>query len=423
VLTKEQNERLSRVGPGTPMGEVLRRYWHPVATSAQLKDEPVMAVTLLGENLALYRTDGGKLGLVSQRCPHRGASLAYGIPEEEGLRCPYHGWRFDQTGQCNEQPAEPPDSTFKDRIKIPAYPVQELGGLIWTYLGPDPAPLLPRWDVLVRDDLDRSIGITRLPVNWLQVMENSLDPVHLEYLHSKYMNFVMRRQGKPEVMEVKHHARIAFDVFEHGISKRRLLEGQSEDVDEWRIGHPIIFPNVLAVGQSDAPHFHVRVPMDDTTTLHFWYGTEVMPAGTPPQSYEDIPYWEFPYLEADGRVKVDTVFNQDMMVWLTQGQISDRTTERLGTSDKGIILYRQVLLEQIERVERGEDPIGVIRDRAKNEPMIEIPRESKAHFTFSSETFLKEEEARSMDTFWARSDHPRTAEQAMERAADASHLS
>jgi 5,5'-dehydrodivanillate O-demethylase len=163
--------------------------------------------------------------------------------------------------------------------------------------------------------------------------------------------------------------------------------------------------------------------MDDTTTLHFWYGTEVMPAGTPPQAYEDIPYWDFPYLEADGRVKVDTVFNQDMMVWLTQGQISDRTTERLGTSDKGIILYRQVLLEQIERVERGEDPIGVIRDRAKNEPMIEIPRESKAHFTFSSETFLKEEEARSMDTFWARSDHPRTAEQAMERAADASHLS
>jgi 5,5'-dehydrodivanillate O-demethylase len=105
------------------MGELLRRYWHPVATSAQLRDEPVLAVTLLGENLALYRTDSGKLGLVSQRCPHRGASLAYGIPEEEGLRCPYHGWRFDQRGQCNEQPAEPPESTFKDRIKIPAYPV------------------------------------------------------------------------------------------------------------------------------------------------------------------------------------------------------------------------------------------------------------------------------------------------------------
>src|ERR671929_1223807 len=210
MLTKEENELLTRVGPGTPMGNLLRRYWHPVATSAQLKDEPVLAVTLLGENLALYRTDGGKLGLVSQRCPHRGASLAYGIPEEEGLRCPYHGWRFDQTGQCNQQPAEPTDSTFKDRIKIPAYPVQEMGGLIWAYLGPEPAPLLPRYDLFVRDDLEREIGITRLPCNWLQIMENSLDPVHLEYLHSVYMNYVLKRAGRPAPTVTRHHARIAF---------------------------------------------------------------------------------------------------------------------------------------------------------------------------------------------------------------------
>jgi 5,5'-dehydrodivanillate O-demethylase oxygenase subunit len=111
------------------------------------------------------------------------------------------------------------------------------------------------------------------------------------------------------------------------------------------------------------------------------------------------------------------------MVWLTQGTISDRTTERLGTSDKGIILFRQVLLEQMEKVERGEDPLGVIRDPVRNEPMIEIPRESKAHFTFGSETFIKEEEARSMDTFWAQGEQARTAQEAMQRAADASHLS
>jgi 5,5'-dehydrodivanillate O-demethylase len=402
------------------MGELQRRYWHPIATSGQLKDEPVMAVKLLGENLALYRTEKGTLGLVSQRCPHRGASLAYGIPEEEGLRCAYHGWRFDPTGYCTQQPAEPADSTFKDRIKIPAYPVQQMGGLIWAYLGPQPAPLLPRWDVLVRDDLKRDIGLTRLPCNWLQIMENSLDPVHLEYLHSKYLNFVLKRQGKAQVAEVKHHARIAFDVFEYGISKRRLLEGQSEDVDEWTIGHPILFPNTLAVGQSDAPHFHVRVPMDDYNTLHFWYGTEVMPPGTPAQAYDDIAYWDFPYLEANGRIKVDTVFNQDMMVWMTQGELSDRTTERLGTSDKGIILYRQVLLEQIEKVQRGEDPLGVIRDPAKNEPMIVIPRETKAHFTFSSETFLTDAEARSMDTFWTGSGK-KTAEDVMQDAASATH--
>lgn len=407
MLAKEQNELLTHVGPGTPMGEVMRRYWHPIATLGQLKDEPVLAIKLLGENLALYRTDSGDLGLVSQRCPHRGASLAYGIPEDEGLRCPYHGWRFDASGRCNDQPAEPDDSTFKHRVQIPAYPVQELGGLVFAYLGPEPAPLLPRWDVLVRDDLKRDIGLTVLPCNWLQINENSLDPTHLEYLHSKYMNFVMKKQGKPEVAKVKHHVKIAFDVFEYGITKRRLLEEQSEDVDEWTIGHPLLFPGILAVGQSDAPHLHFRTPMDDYTTLHIWYGTEVMPSDAPIQTTAEIPTFDFPYLEPDGRIKVDTVFNQDMMVWLTQGDISDRTTERLGTSDKGVILYRQVLLEQIEKVARGEDPLGVVRDAAQNQPMIVIPRESKAHFTFKSETFLKDAETRSMDTFWTRAEPSR----------------
>ena len=142
MLSKEMNERLTRVGPGTPLGNLLRCYWYPIARTPELDVEPVLAVTLLGEHLALYRTDSGKLGLVAQRCAHRGASLAYGIPEEEGLRCPYHGWRYDHTGQCNEQPAEPADSTFKDRIRIPAYPVEELGGFVWAYLGPEPVPLL-----------------------------------------------------------------------------------------------------------------------------------------------------------------------------------------------------------------------------------------------------------------------------------------
>src|SRR5215470_16667071 len=124
MLSKEMNDRLTRVGPGTPMGSLLRRYWFPIARTPELDDEPVLAITLLGENLALFRSDDGALGIVSQRCPHRGASLAYGIPEEDGLRCPYHGWKFSRAGACLEQPAEPPESTFKERIRVPAYPVQ-----------------------------------------------------------------------------------------------------------------------------------------------------------------------------------------------------------------------------------------------------------------------------------------------------------
>jgi 5,5'-dehydrodivanillate O-demethylase len=373
MLSKEANERLTQVSMGTPMGELLRRYWHPVATVPELNDEPVLAVTLLGENLALYRTDAGDLGLVSQRCPHRGASLAYGIPEPDGLRCPYHGWKFSRAGACLEQPAEPPDSTFKDRVRIPAYPVQEMGGLIWAYLGPEPAPLLPRYDLFVRDDLEREIGITRLPCNWLQIMENSLDPVHLEYLHSVYMNYVLKRQGKPPASTTKHHERIAFDVFEYGIIKRRLWEGDPEDSDEWQVGHPILFPNILSVGEGGRAQFQIRVPIDDTHTYHVWYRTK--PAGSVPQPASEIPVLDYAYKHEDGRLVVDTVSGQDMMVWVTQGPISDRTTERLGTTDKGIILYRSLLDEQMEKVQRGEDPMAVVRDPARNTPMIEIGRE------------------------------------------------
>ena len=232
MLSNELNERLTRVGPGTPLGNLLRRYWFPIARTPELDAEPVLAVTLLGENLALFRSDAGALGLVAQRCPHRGASLAYGIPEDDGLRCPYHGWKFARDGQCLEQPAEPGDSTFNARIRVPAYAVQELGGLVWAYLGPEPVPLLPRWDILVRDDLDRSIGVTHLPCNWLQIMENSMDPIHFEWLHAVYGNYVNKRQGKPAAMTPRKHERIAFDLFEFGIYKRRLLEGEDAATSE-----------------------------------------------------------------------------------------------------------------------------------------------------------------------------------------------
>ena len=382
MLSKEINERLARVGPGTPMGNLLRRYWYPIARTPELNDEPVLAITLLGENLALYRTDSGNLGLVSQRCAHRGASLAYGIPEEDGLRCPYHGWKYSERGHCLEQPAEPPESTFKDRIRIPAYPVQELGGLIWAYLGPEPVPLLPRWDLLVREDLDRSIGVTHLPINFLQAMENSMDPIHFEWLHAVYGNYVRKRQGKPPSMTPRKHEQIAFDVFEYGIYKRRLLEGEDpEKSDDWITGHPIIFPYILAVGDYSRPSFQIRVPVDDTHTLHYWYNTQLREPGSPPQ--QEVELRDVPYIHKNGRLVVETINGQDMMAWVTQGDISDRTTERLGTSDKGVILFRNVILEQIEKVERGEDPMGVIRDPAKNEPYIQIAREGVALGAFN----------------------------------------
>jgi 5,5'-dehydrodivanillate O-demethylase len=379
MLTREANERLAQVGPGTAGGNLLRRYWHPIATVVELEKEAVLAVKLLGENLALYKSPNGDLGLMAERCPHRGASMVYGIPEDGGLRCPYHGWKFSNEGVCLEQPAEPEDSTFKHRVRIPAYPVQEMGGLIWAYLGPAPAPILPKFDLFVRDDIKRSIGITVLPCNWVQMMENSLDPVHLEYLHGMLTNYTLKKQGKPPSAAVKHHLKIGFDVWKHGISKRRLLEGQAEDCDDWTRGHPILFPNILAVGDESCPEYQIRVPMDDTTTLYYWYNTSPLGPGEEAQKPTDIPIWENPYQHDNGRLVVETVNGQDMMAFLTQGPISLREAERLGTSDKGVILFRSVMFEQMEKVARGEDPLGVLRDPAED-VIIRIPRENKAHY-------------------------------------------
>ena len=236
MLTHEENTLLTQVGRGTPCGELLRRYWHPVAAAAELTDDkPIHAVKILGEELVVYRDKKGNFGLVGEHCPHRLASLAYGRVDEAGIRCPYHGWKFDGAGSCLEQPAEPADSTFKDRIKHIAYPVQYLGGLIYAYLGPAPAPLLPRWDVLVWEHGRRWIvKESIIECNWLQPMENSVDPSHLFWLHGDTAHLAPRVK--------KYSERHEFIRFEYGIKKRRttlaLATGSKPEVDE----HPLLFP-------------------------------------------------------------------------------------------------------------------------------------------------------------------------------------
>src|SRR4029077_6913873 len=188
MLSKKENKKLSCVGPGTPVGKLLRRYWHPVAVAAELSAKPIKRVRILSEDLVLYRGEGG-YGLLAERCAHRGASLAYGRIEGDYIRCPYHGWLSRRDGKCVEQPAEPSNSTYKERIRQRAYAVDELAGLLFVYMGPQPAPLLPAYDVLVRQDGGRRAGGGRLGVlpkldcNWPQPMENSVDPTHTHYLH------------------------------------------------------------------------------------------------------------------------------------------------------------------------------------------------------------------------------------------------
>jgi 5,5'-dehydrodivanillate O-demethylase len=384
ATSQEQSERLTRVGPGTPMGELLRRYWQVAGTVLELEQEPVQRIRLLGENLTLFRTERGEYGLVDEVCPHRCMAMEYGIPQENGLRCAYHGWLFAPSGQCLEQPFEEtvnPQARFKDKVRIKAYPVQELGGLIWAYMGPQPAPLLPRWDVLVREDTDRVIDMHPLPCNWLQCMDNSLDPVHFEHLHAVFGNYQLKKLGRPPAMFPAKHVKIAFDKFEYGIYKRRLLEGEPETIDDWQIGHPILFPNTLAVGEEHKPVLQIRVPVDDTNTLHIQYRTSRREPGAKPKPI--VVHRDDLFMKGE-RVIADNIPKQDMVAWVAQGPVSERTKEHLGASDVGVIMYHKMLLEEADKVARGEDPLGVIRDPAVNEPMIRIRRERVGYQAFRS---------------------------------------
>ncbi|WP_371038917.1 Rieske 2Fe-2S domain-containing protein [Rhodosalinus sp. FB01] len=383
MLTQEQNEMLTLVGPGTPTGELMRRYWHPIAVESDMKDKWTIPVRLLGEDLVLFRDRTGKLGLLERQCPHRSASLVNGIPTNDGLRCPYHGWAFGHDGQCLEQPNEPEGSNFCKKIKTTAYKVEALGGLIFAYMGPDPAPLLPRLDGFVAEGTVRMIGRTVIPCNWLQCMENSLDPVHTEWLHGHLTEFLKEDQNVKVAISAKHK-KIAFKEFEYGMTKHRLLVGQSEESDDWKIGHPIVFPNILSVGNGEDDDryyaFQIRVPVDDTHTLHIWFTAFVPPRSAKVASHllEEVPVYEVPIFDENGDYIVDNVDNQDMMAWISQGPITDRSRESLGSTDQGVAAYRRMLRREIKKVEAGEDPMMTIRDPEQN-ACIELPNEKKKH--------------------------------------------
>lgn len=382
MMTVEENDRLTRVGPGTPMGNLLRRYWMPIAISAEVQERPV-AKRLLGEDLVVFRGGDGKVGVFDRHCPHRRADLAVGVPEEHGLRCGYHGWMFSPDGQCIVQPAE---LRLNPRMKIKAYPAEELGGLVWAYMGPQPAPLLPPFDLFVWNDVMRDIGHAMLDFNWLQAMENSVDPHHVEWLHGRFMNFHRKlEQSEQAQVLTKKHLKVGFDAFEFGIIKRRVLEGCTEEDDDWKIGHPLVFPITLRVGGGGLDQFQIRVPIDDTHTWHIWYTTYRTGARHAPQA--SVPSYVVPLFDASGNRILDFVDGQDIAAWAGQGTIADRTQEHLAASDVGVALLRRMLREQLDRVEKGLDPLGTVRDPEQNRCIV-LPMEKNKYG--SGEAFRNE---------------------------------
>jgi len=403
-----EEELLSRVGPGTPSGEVFRRYWLPIELSAYLgggsgpqysgANNP-LRVTILGENLVLFRDGSGKPGLVEEHCSHRGTSLYYGRVEEDGLRCLYHGWKYDRSGSCLDTPAEPPDSRLKDTVRHPAYPCVEVGGLIFTYMGPpEKQPPFPRYPQLFREDGVRITGngkrIQKSNV-FLQTLDNVLDVWHREVAHGWF-------KADPNVGSI-HHGNggqpptpIRYERTPWGACYTTLQNTRRSGVYEYHETHAVL--PCIRLGQAGASSINWAVPVDDYTTR--WFGVSFyafdkegnvpadvyrrMNSQTP--SDQGGPFYEG-WVEEVGHwwnhghpLRQGPIW-EDEVIMGTQGSaerhhLPNWEKWRLATSDRGVLLMHDLWREQVERVQQGLDPIGVFRgDEA--ESMIPVPGDQR----------------------------------------------
>jgi 5,5'-dehydrodivanillate O-demethylase len=293
-------------------------------------------------------------------------------------------------------PLEPAGSAFKSKVAIKAYPVQEMGGLIWAYLGPAPAPVLPRWDIYARPGAYRQMIGHKIPANWLQVVENQADPGHIPYGHGRFFQYVLEREGRlsndprafynagfnqtRELQAQGLHLQFRAIPNEFGYTVGRKVSDQDDDTPGWNAGAgAMLFPTMLSSGPGDIGTrvrrwCQVVVPIDDTTTWQYQYFAYFLPDGVNVPEQDHVPYTEIPLRAADGSEILDYALGQDIAIFQAQGAIVDRSKERLGVSDAIVIAYRKLLAEQIDRALAGGDPINVFRDASLAErPDLRLP--------------------------------------------------
>jgi nitrite reductase/ring-hydroxylating ferredoxin subunit len=398
MLTEAQNERICRVGLGTPGGEYLRRYWQPVGISARIRSggQP-QHVRVLGEDLVLFRDDQGRPGLLGMHCSHRLTSLAYGRVEDGGIRCPFHGWLYDVTGRCLEQPAEPDGSGFEEKIHHLAYPCQELGGLVFAYMGPpDKMPLLPRYEALAREDGTRAVDTYEINSNYLQNLEGNLDIAHASFLHVTNWSKVKHRLAtlpKPD---------LEFAETEYGIWQKAFMPNPETDTTEIlythfimpagciRIHSPVYpdgkWPEAMVEGGEVHKFQSWCVPVDDEHSRRFmvsfaplgpggkrheWPEPAPGPAPQPGpandyfRDYDGVDSISGIPVTAPG-IAIKRFHAQDSMVMELQGEIVDRSREHLAASDRLLAAMRRMMLKGIGDVEQDRDPKHLIRDPAQN---------------------------------------------------------
>ncbi len=385
MLSTKDNEYLSRVAPGTPMGNWIRRFWTPLLLSEELEaDGAPKEVRMYGEDLAVFRATDGQVGVIQALCPHRQAPMVYARNENNGLRCVYHGWNFDIHGHCTDMPNEPADSAFKEKVRAASYPVREAAGIIWVYMGPEHLkPEMPDMEWMRVPAEQRNTARFNLEGNWVQALEGDVDSSHVGFLHKRLVDL-----QTPSTPEQKYQAfdkapKWIIQPTDYGmmIAARRNAE---EDSYYWRINQ-VMFPYYTFVAgplDQSAGLVHIWVPTDDTHT-DIW--TVMWRVKRPMTQQEREGMFGGPYphiasydpatheLRANHRnrffqdrqaIKTETysgipgIREQDGAMTLGMGPIVDRTKEHLGTADTAVIALRRILISAARDLEKGTDPVA-----------------------------------------------------------------
>jgi phenylpropionate dioxygenase-like ring-hydroxylating dioxygenase large terminal subunit len=386
MLTKETNELLTRTGPGTPMGELMRRYWMPAALSSELPgpDCPPIRVKLLGENLVAFRDSDGKIGLVEEFCAHRGASLFLGRNEDCGLRCVYHGWKYDVDGRCVDMPNAPDDPEFKNQIRLQAYPTLELADVIWAYLGqPDKVPPPPAFEWTGVSQESRCVSKTWQECNWLQALEGGIDTTHGAFLHRAISKDTNKPGINPGDIRVRHlvpEQEIELTDYGFVYASIRSLGEQGTFFRTYHYALPI-YQFWAIVNDSRSSASNMWVPMDDENCMVF--SLMYRYSGGPFTAEEKLDFdrrngrdrlgADFKKLRnkdndwmIDRQAQKRETFTgiqginlQDHAVQESMGPIVDRSREHLVASDKAIVTARHLLMNAVKKLEQKGDPPNI----------------------------------------------------------------
>jgi phthalate 4,5-dioxygenase oxygenase subunit len=384
MLTREENERLTRVGAGTPMGEAMRRYWLPALLSWELpeRDSAPVRVRLLGEDLVAFRATDGQIGLIDEFCPHRGASLWLGRNEENGLRCVYHGWKYDVTGQCVDQMNEP--RQFCAKIRVKSYPTCEVGGIVWTFMGPkakQPAPPKFAWTQVPATH--RAVSKVVEECNWLQALEGGIDTSHFTILHRALKEGARQPGIEPSTPGVRGGApTLEVDITDYGYRYFGIRPlGDSQYVRGYHFVMPFTQLRPPGPGRTQV-HGHYWVPMDDENCMvwNFYYSYGEEPIGqrssdessgnaygshVDPKTFRPFRNRSNNWMidrqmqKTETFTGIDGINQQDRAVQESMGRIVDRTRENLGPGDRAVVATRKLLLEAVDSVERDEEPRGL----------------------------------------------------------------